>query len=156
VPLSRAKGPHRRGRRSVCAAAYEFGQITDQLATDDGPDAGDRAQKILFGPPDGACLDSAVQVVINIVELALKLTDVLDDAPADSRHGVLETVAFGAHHPEDLTPPRQQGVQGLGAVVGQYAGIRPCAPREFARSGASEREEMGTMWACRRIGSRDT
>src|SRR6266436_6674424 len=96
------------GRDLFAGQRTEFGQIPDQRATDDGPDAGDRAQKILFGPPDGAGLDSTVQVVINIVELALKPTDVLDDAPADSRHGVLETVAFGAHHPEDLTPPRQQ------------------------------------------------
>src|SRR5262249_31313830 len=81
----------------------EFGQITDQRAADDGADAGDRAQKILFGPPHGAGLGGAVQVVINIVELALQPTNVLDDAAADRWYGVLETVAFGAQHPEDLT-----------------------------------------------------
>jgi hypothetical protein len=52
---------------------------------------------------------------------------VLDDAPANGRPGVLETVALGAHPPEDLTPPRQQGVKGLGALVRQRARIRPHA-----------------------------
>jgi hypothetical protein len=103
----------------------EFGQIANQRATDHGPDAGDRAQKILFRAPDGASLDGAVQVVIHIVEPALQPTNVLDDASADCRDGVLEPIAFGAHHPQDLTPSRQQRVQGLGAIVGQRAGIRP-------------------------------
>lgn len=64
------------------------------------------------------------------MKLALKPTDVLNDAAANSRHGVLETVTFGADHPEDLTPPRQQCIQGLGAVVGQCAGSRPHSFRE--------------------------
>jgi hypothetical protein len=74
------------GRDLFAGQRAEFRQIPDQRAADDGPDTGDRAQEILFSPPDGTDLDSAVQVVIHIAQLALKPADVLDDAAADRRH----------------------------------------------------------------------
>ena len=86
----------------------EFGQIAEQRAADDGTDAGDGAQQILFDPPDGTGLDGPIQVVIHLVELTLEPADMLHDAPTDRGHGVLESIAFGAHHAEDLSAPRQQ------------------------------------------------
>src|SRR5436309_7901686 len=100
--VARQWGHADEGRDLFAGQRPEFGQIADKRATDDGTNAGDRAQKILFRPPDGTGLNRTVQVVINIVELALQPADVLDDTPTDGRHGVLETVALGAHHPEDL------------------------------------------------------
>ena len=48
----------------------ELREFTDQGATEDGADAGRGAQQILLGAPHRTGLDGAIQIPINIVELA--------------------------------------------------------------------------------------
>ncbi len=105
----------------------ELGQVADEGTADDGADPGDRSQQIFLLAPHGTRVDVAVKVLVNVTELALEPPDVLEDTVAYGRHRVLETIALGHQHPEDLAPPRQQAVESMGRLIGQRARLGPDA-----------------------------
>src|SRR6185295_15932784 len=86
----------------------QLGQATDEGATGDGSHTGKATQQVFLGTPDGAGLYSPVEIVVNVAQPAFEPADVLDQVASNGRHGVLQAIALGGEHFEDLSAPSEE------------------------------------------------
>ena len=114
----------------------EFGQGGQQGVAQHRPHAGDALQQIVLGPPHGTRPDARVQLTVQVGHAALEPADVLADVAAQVGGGHAQTVLLRDQHLEELAAPGQQGLQGLGGVIGE-------GPRRWPYALSEQRQDLG-------------
>jgi len=113
------------GRRLATGEGAELGQLGQQRARADRPDARHGAQQLLLGAPDGARLHRLAQVAPDRVQRLLEPAQVGVDPLAQDGIGHVAPVAFGDQHLEQLPPARHQRRQAARRLVRQGPHRRP-------------------------------
>ena len=136
MPLSRASGATPT-KAAICLRLSwpSSGSCAEQGAADDRADAGHAAEQILGGAPHRTGLNRLFQIAIDVRSAAAPASGCAARCRAGSRRPrEAQAIPLGREHLEDLPPPGQDRLQGLGRLTGQ-------GPRLGAHALGKEREQ---------------
>ena len=100
----------------------ELREVGKERAAHNGANARHRAQEILFRTPDRTLLDGVVGIAVGGLDAALQPADMAGNLSADGRRRMLEPIALGREHVEQLPPPRSERIELLEHRIRQRAG----------------------------------
>jgi uncharacterized protein (AIM24 family) len=122
LPLAGLAGEGRepgKGCDLLTVEAAEFGQIGDESARNDRPDARHRGEEVLLVAPGRRAAHGIVDVGVDAGEFLLEGLDETRDALLDPRGGPFLALALGADHLDDLPPARNQVCKETRGFIGQ-------------------------------------
>ena len=77
------------------------------------------APQIPLRAPDESGLNHVVEIDAHVAQAALEPPDMPSDVAANGRSGVSEPIALGDQHLQHLAAAHQEGIEGLGRIIGE-------------------------------------